>query len=731
MAVEVDPIENNPALKRSLAEGGISNAPVELDAGPIYRVFKGSKIPVAKSVGAIWQSRIDQSAAQRKSAEDNWHEAIRYYEHDQSAHRNSSGANKSSSRYTRNIGNDEWSATENVVFSNAATMLPMLYAKNPTIETTATNELVNTEFARSAEHLVNALFNMKEAPGINIKNKARRAVLGTYLANSWYMKIDWVKKENSSEVAYAELEKLSIELENAKNAKEVKIVEGKIKALEAKIDILNPSGCSAKIVSPFRIYYDPASMEPDHSDATWMAEWDFIQTDLLNAVYGKPGTADDIVSVYEPSHVLSATQDGNTVQDDVNNFQLFKTDEAVKASTYGYSDEFAFRKAQYTKVWYVWDKTTRRVMLFADNKWKWPLWVWDDPLKLLRFFPYYRLWFHETPEGSQPKGEVTYYLDQQDTINDINSEINRARKWTKNNVFFDKNSISQEDVEAVLKGPDGTARGIDIPEGKTVKDVLYSVAPPSFNFPELLSTDSSFNAINKISGVSAAQQGAQFKTNTTNKAVDFYQNNIDIRVDDRIDAIEEWLGEIGWGILQLCSQYMTTQEVAELIGQDKAAGWKQITDTKQLRTMLNLRVVGGSTEKPNSKNKQAAALNMGQVLGQFASAAPAVIIVMLKVMEKAFDDFTISEEDWKFIEESIQAQMQNQGGVGGAATGQEQTGGSGQEATPEEAAQIEQLIASLPPEGKAALKDMIDQGVPPSQALQAIQEQMSQTQPTQ
>jgi hypothetical protein len=176
---------------------------------------------------------------------------------------------------------------------------------------------------------------------------------------------------------------------------------------------------------------------------------------------------------------------------------------------------------------------------------------------------------------------------------------------------------------------------------------------------------------------------------------------------------------------------MTVQEVAELIGQDKAAGWKQITDTKQLRTMLNVRVVGGSTEKPNSKNKQAAALNMAQVLGQFASAAPAVIIVMLEVMEKAFDDFTISTEQWKFITESIQAQMQNQGGVGGAAQQQGQPASNGEQASPEEAAQIEQLIASLPPEGKAALQDMIDQGVPPSQALQAIQEQMSQTQPTQ
>jgi hypothetical protein len=721
MAADIDPIEENPGLKRSLKEGGIPVDGEAAESGPIYRVFKDAKIPVAKHTGKIWESRIDQAGSQRKDAECNWSEAIRYYEHDQSQNR-AETENRSTSRGSKRLGSETWSATENVVFSNAATMLPMLYAKNPQVEVTPTNEEVNSEFARAAEHLVNTLFTKKEAPGINIKSKARRAVLGAYLANTWYLKIDWIKKEDSSEEAIKTLTKLSEELRLAKSAKAIKEVEGKIRALENKIDILSPSGPSIKICSPFRIYVDPASQEPDHSDANWMAEFDYIQTDLLNAVYGKPTEDGETVSVYEPTHVLSAQKSNSSVQDEVNNFSLFKTDQEVNAAAYGYKDERAYKKAQYTKVWYVWDKTTRRLLMFADNKWEWPLWVWDDPLKLPRFFPYYRLWFHETPDGSQPKGEVTYYLDQQDTINDINSEISRARKWIRNNVFFDKNAISQEDVESVLKGPDGTARGIDIPEGKTLKDVLFSAAPPSISYPELLSTQSSFEAINKISGVSAAQQGAQFRTNTTNKAVDFYQNNIDIRVDDRIDAIEDWLGEIGFGILCLCCQYMSIEEVAGLIGQEKAKGWKQVTSTTEFSSMLSVQVIGGSTQKPTSKAKKEQAVQMGQIIGQFAAAAPAAVIVMLKTFEKAFDDFSISEDDWRFIRESIEAQMQNQGGTGGAA--QENSG----QASPEEAAQIEQVIASLPPEGKAALQQMIEGGVPPSQALQQVQEQYSQTQ---
>ena len=41
-----------------------------------------------------------------------------------------------------------------------------------------------------------------------------------------------------------------------------------------------------------------------------------------------------------------------------------------------------YDKACYTKVWYVWDKVTRRLEMYADNDWKWPIWVWDDPYQL-------------------------------------------------------------------------------------------------------------------------------------------------------------------------------------------------------------------------------------------------------------------------------------------------------------------------------------------------------------
>jgi hypothetical protein len=718
----------NPELEAAVERtSGLKTveAPVE-EAGPMYRVFKDAKIPVSKQLGKLWKSRIDQAVASRGDIETCWSEAIRYYENDQQEHRNGSQGRSGNRRFQRTL-TDKWSETENVVFSNACTMLPMLYAKNPQVEITAVNTALNEEFATCCEKLVNTLISMKTAPGLNFKNKGRRGVLWALLTNNAYSKVDFVNKEASSEECIRELEQLSEDYAKAKTKKEIKEIEGKLMALEEKVSILNPSGPKVTLTNPFRLLWDPQAIEPDHSDAMWSAEYDFLPTDYINAVYGKKSEdSNKIVSVYEPTHVLNSSASAEGIEDDVNNFTLFAKDKDSHAKSYGYDSEETYKKACYTKVWWIWDKTTRRLFLYADNKWEWPLWVWDDPLKLIEFFPYDHLWFHETVEGSQPKGEVTYYLDQQDAINDINSQIAIARNWARMNVFFDTNTLNQQAAEEVLKGPDGTARGIDVPEGKSLKDCIQSMVPPALSHPELFSTETKFASINRITGISEAQRGAQFKTNTTNEAIDFYQKNVDIRVDEKIDAIEDWIGIIAWKILQLCARNWKVEDVAAIIGEEAARPWAQLTDPNDLRTKLLVRVVGGSTDKPTSKNKKRAALEIGQVLGQFANAIPAAGLVTLKVFERAFaDDIVITQEDWGVIHQSMEAATQKAGaGPGGAEAAPAEAGQ--EEITPEQEEQVRNMIAALPPEAKAQMQQLVQQGVPPSEALAQVS-QGSQT----
>ena len=709
---------DNPLLEKALSASGMGKKQIEADTTPVYRKFRDSRIPVSKHMGPLWCARKDGGLKARGDSSKAWEEAIAYYCNDQSGHREQKDNESGNTLYSRRL-NKQWTETENIVFANCSIMVPMLYAQNPTVTVTSDNDAYEL-FCKSVERLANKLMSMKTAPGLNFKNKMRRTILTSLLTNKGGIKIGWTAKQDSDETAQQQLVDLAMRLEKAKNKKEIREIEGELIALEEKVAMLSPSGPWTRSLTPDRVVVDPTSIEPDGSDAMWMMEWDYLPTSYINAVYAtKQG--DEYRSIYEPTHVMHVDS-SKQVEDVVNNFSLLQGEGELKAATYGYSNEAAFKSAQHTKVWYVWDKTTRRVMMFADNNWKWPMWVWDDPYKLPRFFPYFFLWFHESPNTNSPRGEVNYYLDQQDAINEINDELRRSRKWARRNVFYNKDKISQADVEAVLKGDDGTARGIDVPEGMKIDDIIFSLTPPAIRVPELFSVDSKVAAIDRITGINAAMRGAQFKTNTTNKAVESYSQTANIRTEERIDLIEDFIADIMWNVIMLCLMNWDAEDVVELIGPKYAQNWKRITDPADFNTNYHMRVEGGSVNKPNSESKKQMALELAQVLGQFANAAPALVIVMLKMIERSFNEVVITDEEWQMVMQTMEMALTKAGsGPSGEA---EQQGAETAQTDEQLKEQLRQQIASLPPQAQQELEALVQQGVPPAEALQQIQAQL-------
>lgn len=676
------------------------------EQAPAYKVIGDSKIPVSKHHGKIWQGRKEAAKKAREKYEESWDEALKYFLNDQSAHRHDRGENRSgNTSYARQM-NEEWTETENVVFANTTSLLPALYAKNPTTEFTAADDQ-NEQLATLFERLIDTLMWMKSAPGVNLKPKARKGVLTALLTNMSWMEIGWTFKDASNEGAIQDIVRISQELQNASEQDKIHELEGQLMAIEKHLDILEPEGPFCRLHMPHNVVVDPETEEPDLSDMKWMGKCMYLPTEYLNARYGEKDENGNIVSVYKPTHVLKANAGGSGegVEQEVNNFTLFEDD--AEAKSYGYKDDESYKSAQRTLVWVFWDKTTRRVYMFADNKWDWPLWVWDDPYHLLEFFPFYPLGFYDNPQGVYSKGEVSYYLDQQDAINEINDEERRARLWAKRNMLFDSNSVDRETVENFLKGPDGTARGIDMPEGKRMQDIIFTMPMPSMKFPELFNVERKLQAIDRISSVSDIMRGVQFKANTTNDAVETYNSVNQMRLDEKIDKIEDWIGEIAWGLTQLCAQFMDEATVTGIVGRQvlPETGWRKLRP-QELRTELTMRVIGGSTAKPTSRVKKQEALEAGQVLSQFTNSAPAVVEVIMRMFEQSFDEIVIKDEDWERIRESM-FQSQNRAGAGPGAA--QSANGSGGE---------------MPPEAQQAVQTLVQQGIPEEQAQQAVMQRL-------
>lgn len=707
---------------------------------PKYRVMGNSKIPVSKSHGMLWKSRRDVTLRRRRNEEweTAWDEAIRYYRNDQTEHREQTdGEYDGTAHNAKKLGRN-FSETENIVFSNTSALVPSLYAKNPTLEVTAVDQ-ADTAMAALCEQLVTRLFNKRFAPGINLKPKARKSVVMTTLTNSAYIEVGYTFREQSSEQALEDLQEIATKLQNAKSQQEIEELEGQLVGLEETIDLLRPAGPWAKPRRPHDVIWDPDSTEEDRSDAKWCMIRDFVSTNWLNAVYGKPTQNEgQYESVYEPTHILSAegSNDGhNSAETEINQYTLLSDDQKSDTDykTHGYEDEDTFNAAKRTEVWYVWDKVTQRVYLFSANNWKWPVWVWDDPYHLQGFFPIYKLQFYTDPEEAEMRGEVSYYLDQQDAINTINSELKQARAWARRNVFYDKNRATKDEVEQLLKGDEDTAIGIDVPEGMSLKDFIMPMLPPAMQVLELFDKAPILEAIDRVSSVQPVMRGIEFKTNTTNQAINTYNSVQQTRLDEKIDAVEEFIGKIGWAVLQMCLQFMPKEQVAGLLGDAAATAWRNV-DANMIDATLQFTIIGGSTQNPTSEAKKQQAMNMGQVLGQFVNAAPQpVLTAMLEQMRSAFND-TVPDNTWRMIIEQV---MQQSGGA--PATAGEGGGASASTpgAPPPDAQsanaivkQLDEMIQSLPPEAQQALGQAVAQGVPVSAALERIIPAVQQAQGT-
>ncbi len=709
--------DNFGPIADSLKEGGVEIEQEAPKTTPVYKMLGDTKIPVAKKLGGVWKSRRDQ--AMRKldvtGIKDAWDETIRYYNNDQSTNnKNATGRDPNSSRMAAKgvQETDEHIETENVVFANTTALVPATYAKNPTVEVTANDQQDEQQvaFATVAKRLVNEIFKRKTAPGVNIKPKARKSVVMTCLTNVSYIEIGWTQKEHGSEIAMQQIADLAQELEKAKTPEAIREVEGKLMAMEEKVDVLQPSGPWAKFRRPHDVLRDPAGTLSDLSDHNWIMVADYLPTAYLKAVFYEKKDEDgkaEFESIFAPTHVLKAgggSDVGHDLSETVNTFSLLPEGD-TEHKALGFEDEESFKKAQYTKVWYVWDKITRRCLLFHDKDWAWPIWVWDDPLKLQRFYPLYPLEFYTDPEEDYARSEVMYYLDQQDAINEIHSERRRAISWARKNIFYNARQVKDPaTIDQYLTGGKDGAIPIDLPEGHKLTDAIYSVPPPSVNFMQLFDTAPFHDAIGRVSSVSPVMKSAEFKTNTTNKAIESYESGSQTRLDEKIDQIEDWLGEIGCGILEMCVQFMDADAVATLIGKNNAQVWSQFTPmtADELRQNYQVTIVGGSTLKPTSTTKKQQAVQVGQILGQFGANNPVAMMIAIKVMERSFDDVVITKEDWDMILQTIQQQMQQ---------GQEES-------------QILAQIDQLPPEAKLAMGKAMAQGVPAQQVLQQIMQKV-------
>lgn len=676
---------------------------------PAYRVYSGSRIAVGKGVGKMWKMKVDTAKRACNPMHLAWDEAYRYYNFDQTQ----------TQTFAREVIK-RGDASENVVFSNVNVLLNAVYTKNPDITCSTTDEQ-DVPFTKSLQSVLNQLF--KRSDKLNAKSKIRRAAGFACLTDFGVLKLEFTKKEDSRELVSEQLGELSKKLAEVKDPKDAEELHGQLDALEERMLTSAPNGPRLSSLRPENVIVDPNC--EDHialTDADWIAERTFIPTQSLKAQFtqkAKEGDAD--VLIYKPTHKAEFAGTAGQREDALGIVMTAIDSEANVPTSHSVEERLEFLTRYFTECYYLWDKVTRRVFLFQRDDWTWPIWVWDDPYNLSRFFPYYVITYSFITGGIVGAGEVARYFDQQDEINKINAQVAKIRRTIFDFFYFNADTVDEDEVNKFVKALRGEMGGkhvLGVRAGeKKVSEMIEAFLPPAAQYEPFFNKAAAFETINRISNTNEGLRGVQFKTNTNEAAVNTYQDSLRIAIGAKVDVIEDEVAEIALSLAEMCVQFYDKEAIIGLVGKALAEGWPDTAlSVSELNSTTTVNIVAGSIEKPNSVFKKKEAVQIAQAIGQFAQAAPgAAMKIMLRVLENAFTEVNIKQEDWDALDKEIAANLQR-----GVSTGGAEAQSNGQD--------VQSALQNASPEFKQKIVQMKAQGASPEQLKQEVEKYLQQVQ---
>jgi len=179
---------------------------------------------------------------------------------------------------------------------------------------------------------------------------------------------------------------------------------------------------------------------------------------------------------------------------------------------------------------------------------------------------------------------------------------------------------------------------------------------PAVQYKELFDTGSLRQAIDRSAATSAVDRGEQFKTNTTNDAVQYAAQTRQETTGVLIEIIEDSFEALGWAMSEVLVSKYTKEDIAALVGQSYANAFTPMT-VDEFNQKFRMQLAAGSIEKPTTEYKKREAINVSQALGQVGQAAPmTTMTIMLRMFEQAFD-VVVSKEDWEMLKQEVQANL--------------------------------------------------------------------------
>lgn len=585
---------------------------------PLYKMLP-NKIAVSKKEGCLWRDRLDVARKVTEELRESWDNIIRVYK----------GQDKPDDELEKKrLRMDEQVKTfENLVWANTNGVSRETVMKLPKVEVSCDNG-EDEEIAKSYEKLINNYMGQIGNCGLNCKEKLQKADICAQLTNRGIWRLDWVDKIDRDLIS-RQIEELEGQLAECKDVEQIKDIEGKLYGLNERLEDSGFDGAQITLVNPCCLFIDPNSQLESGLDADWMIEERTEYEHVLKAKYGNVvGDEEETEKVkYDDDYVLGENQEVE-----------------VRAG-----------RLRTVRVYYVWDKLKRRVYLYEDGKWDKPLWAWHDPYGLKQFFPYYILSYNQSVTDNRMMSEVAYYLPLVNSINKINSQVDKARDRAFNVTLVDRNlKLEEKDLQNMTNGKPGYVQ-VSPREGMRIMDCVAGMPTPGTENQMLLDKNNLYAMISKMSSADVITRGEEYKTNTTNGAIAQYTQGKKVIIGIKVDKLISFYIRVCKDVLKLCLDKFDMADLLKWVGSYEA----QVINEKRVDVWSpDLKFTGDDTIEPTAAAKKQEALQLTQMMGQFAGASPAIVPVVLKMLSRAFNEMVITDEDWRMIIQGFEQQQQ-------------------------------------------------------------------------
>jgi hypothetical protein len=478
----------------------------------------------------------------------------------------------------------------NLVFSTVNIVVPSIVVNYPKITVTA-RKAEDEGAAATVEAMCN--YNWQR---YNVHEELKLAIRDFVMFGIGITKVTWVLREEEVELdrdEYSETVAQAL----------MEVQQGRLQADTEGLGVTFPtddevvrSAPTTKIkvtadhpsverVSIFDIYMDPDATRP--KNARWIAQ-----------------------RMYVPLEVAKANEDWSKSA----RKKLVATamSEAKKDQETKFDGEERGGEAEFVVVWEYYDLINKQMCVFAEGCDEHLIAPDDTPLPFPH--PYVFALNYIIPEKLYPLGDVESIVPLQMELALTRTQMINDRKRFRRMYMYKPDEIGPDGLAALLSGDDNAMIPVDYdgPLADVIAPITTTSYPPeAYNQTAMIMDDT-----NLTTGVNEYQRGTVSEVRRTATEAGMINDMANARSADKLALVEQAISELARRTVQLAQEFLTTEQVARVVGEQGAMEWVNYS-REDIEGEFDFQVEAGSTRPQNESQKRQSAMQMMDAMAPF------------------------------------------------------------------------------------------------------------------